>query len=234
MEYGMNSGIAPTFIRRNFMVTRNENLESPEAGEPAGSGDFFADKPHYNPEVPGEMAVGMLYYAEKFGFVAGHVLCEKFPPTKTAPGSDTGASAAGIAGRISSLLVCSILEKLRLMAAGGDKWAEQVSACLEQQYRKLWQERIDGELKDLVAGGIILSSVEKQKFYDPFSFLQGASYGDEDMQNNPVVRVCALVMGEHYPEEEHPRAGAFLMDMAGAMLKDYFDCFWQEADGSPY
>lgn len=214
------------------MNPENETTVNDIPQESADADDFSADEPYFNPEIPEEMAQGMLYYSEKFAFVAGHVLSEKFPLSKLDFGIDNYASAAGIAERVRSFLVYSMLQKLQLLAENGDEWAAQVSVFLEQQYRKLWKDKTDEEMKEydqlMASGQIFLSSVEKQKLYEPFSFLQGSSFTDEDMQNNPVTRLCVKVAGEFYEEEDQPQVSAFLMEMAGSMLSDYFDCFWEE------
>jgi hypothetical protein len=214
------------------MNLENETTVNGIPQETADVDDFSADDPYFNPEVPEEMAQGMLYYAKKFAFVAGHVLSEKFPLSKLDFGIDNYESAIGIAGRVRSFLVYSMLQKLQLLAENGYEWAARVSELLEQHYTKLWKDKTDEEMKEydqmMASGQLFLSSVEKQKLYDPFSFLQGSSYTDEDMQNNPVTRLCIKVAGKFYGEEDHPRVSAFLMEMAGSMLSDYFDCFWGE------
>ncbi len=194
--------------------------------------DFFADKPSYNPEIPEEMTLGMLYYAEKFALLAGDLLFEKIPPSAADSGESAEALSARIADRFKSFLIYSMIEKLGLLAERGDKWAEQVSVCIEKEYRKFWQDKSDQEIRECnklaESGQIFLSSAEKEKLCDPFFFLKGTSYRDEDMQNNPVTRLCTQVMGDYYLEEEHPEAGTFLMEMAGFVLNDYFACFWEE------
>ena len=214
------------------MNPENETTVNNIPQEAADVDNLSADEPNFNPEIPEEMAQGMLYYAEKFAFVAGHVLSEKFPLSKLDFGIDNYASVAGIAWRVRSFLVYSMLEKLQLLAENGDEWAAQVSLFLEQQYRKLWKDKTGEEMKEydqlMASGQLFLNSVEKQKLYDPFSFLQSSSYGDEDMENNPVTRLCIKVAGEFYEGEDQPRVSAFLMEMAGSMLSDYFDCFWEE------
>jgi hypothetical protein len=214
------------------MNSENETTVNNIRQQAADPDYFSADEPYFDFEVPEEMAQGMLYYAGKFSFVAGHVLSEKFPLSKLDFGVDNYASAAGTAWRVRSFLVYSMLQKLKLLAENGDEWADRVADLLEQQYTKLWKDKTDEEMKDyeqlISSGQLFLNSVEKQKLYDPFSFLQGSSYTDEDMQNNPVTRLCVIVAGEFYGEEDQPKVSAFLMEMAGSMLSDYFDCFWEE------